>query len=244
MEATELVVIALIYALAGTVHGLIGFAFAVVAVPLISLIHSPVVAVGMTIVIGPLLMLYNTWLHRGSVAFRGIVPLMLVGLIFVPIGAIFLRRAPEDAIMITLGAVLVLMTLFATFAAERTSAVLGFRPVGYGFSVLAGFIAGAFTSGGPPIVAYLYNADRDRLRAKANSQLFFAVFAITGLISHSTTGVVTAERALYALPLFPVAFFSIRFGAYLSRRLPAQTFRWITDGGLLLLGAYLIVTHL
>lgn len=239
----DFLLFAAVYAVSGVVHGLVGFAFAVISVPLISMAYSPAIAVGMTIIVGPCLMLYNTWLHRHHLDFKKIVPLLLAGMALIPVGALFLHTTPESVIMITLGSVVILLTLFTVLSGERSVAALGAPGVGYGFSLLAGFIAGAFTTGGPPIVAYLYNTDSDRMRAKANTQLFFLIFAVAALLTHIVVGTVTAERTLRALPFIPIAFLSVRLGALLSARMQVRTFRYVTDAALVGLGIYLIVTN-
>jgi hypothetical protein len=233
-----------IYAASGLLHGVVGFAFAVLAVPLLSMIYSPQVAVGMTIIVGPCLMFYNAWLHRQELDFRALVPLVAVGALFIPVGALFLSRTPEAVTMIVLGTVVIALTLFTLVSGERTTRALAAPGVGYGFSALSGFIAGAFTAGGPPIAAYLYNTDTDRKRAKANVQLFFAVLAIAALISHIVAGTVTGPRTVAALPYIPVAFLSIRLGALIAAKIPLHAFRMVTDIALVALGLYLIVSHI
>ncbi len=239
----EALLLVAIYALAGVTHGMVGFAFAVVSVPLISLLYSPATAVGMNLIIGPLLMLYNVWLHRREIAFRSVIPLLLVGVVFIPAGAVFLQTQPESLIMITLGFVVIALTLVSAFAEDHLRSIMRVPGLGYGFAMLSGFISGAFSSGGPPIVAYLYNTNTDRRTSKANVQLFFLIFALTALMLHLQTGVVNGERALRALPFVPVAFVSIRIGGYIASKLSTPAFKWVTDAGLIALGVYLIVVH-
>jgi uncharacterized membrane protein YfcA len=240
----HLLILGAVYAFSGFIHGVTGFAFAVISVPVLSMLYSPLAAVGITAVIGPPLMIYNTWLHRKNIQLKRIFPLLIAGIVFIPVGAFFLYAAPEGLIMATLGGVVILLTLFTAFSPQNAISALKTRGVGFGFASISGVIAGAFATAGPIVVAYLYNTDNIRKRAKANTQLFFSIMGTAILITHLAAGTVTRERALIAILFIPVAFSCTRLGVYFYSKLPIRLFRILTDAGLVALGCYLVITNL
>jgi hypothetical protein len=239
----QALILGLIYFAAGLIQGLTGFAFAVLSVPILSVMYNPVQAVAMTAVIGPPVLIYNWWLHRSHAEPRRIIRLLVITLVFVPVGIFFLYRAPEAIIMTALGAIVILLTLFSAFAADRVTAALRKPGVGFGVGSVSGVLSGAFTTPGPTIVAYLYNTDPSRMRAKANTQIVFTALSIVVLAIHASSGVVNGAIALRVLPSVPVALLAMKLGAYLSGRLPVHIFRIVTDSCLVALGGYLILSN-
>jgi len=232
-----------VFAFASFVQGLTGFAFALICVPALSLIFSPKEAVGIVAALGPVIVIYNFLLHRKEVEYRRVYPLALFSLIFLPVGAFFLYTVPESAAMVSLGVVVILLTLSSVLFSEKSSAVLGTRAAGYGFAALSGILGGAFSAPSVAIVTYFYTSDRSRMRAKSNVQFFFASISLAILLTHLVGGTVNKTAVLRALPFVPVIFLFTRLGAVLSRRLPVRFFRLLTDASLVALGAYLVVTH-
>lgn len=233
-----------IFFLAGFVQGLTGFAFALLAVPLLSLFGSLKAAVGLMATVGFIIILYSCYLHRGEVDVRRILPLALVAVACIPLGAMFLIRASERIVTITLGAVVIALALGSMKVGEERLKVLQPRWIGYLFSAVSGLLGGAFSAPGPIVVAYLNATESTPLKAKANTQLFFTFTSIGLFLTHLLGGTITLSVIVKALPLIPLSMAGTHLGVRLSSQLPTRVLRGLIDAALVLLGGYLILSRL
>lgn len=242
MSAVSIVALAALYMIAAFVQGLTGFAYGLILVPMLSLFFvSPAEAVGMTAVSALFQITYNYLLHRRDVQHRRMLILAAVAVVCIPIGAVALYSLPEHMILAALGAVVVGMTLLSMLVSSRVRTVLGRRDVALSFTAVSGLVAGAFSTPGPVIVGYLYATDQNRMRAKANAQFFFVVITGAIVVTHVVGGGVNEVSLARSLPFAPVVLLGTKVGAVLSKRMPVDVFRRITDFFLIGMGSYLLV---
>ena len=244
MTLETIILLAGVFILASFIQGLTGFAFGLISVPLFALLFSAREAVGMVAIAGSVLVLYSFFLHRNKVEYRKVVYLGLISIVFLPLGAYFLVSLPENTVMLVLGAVIVLLTVYSSLFTERSKRLMAMKGSGFIAAVISGLLGGAFTSPGPAMVVYLYTLDETRLQAKANVQFFFAMISVAILTTHIVSGTVNSVAFTRAAPFLPVVILGTKLGVMLSYRLPVRVFRLVTDIGLLLLGVYIVVTSL
>lgn len=244
MSAVLVLSIALLCALAGFLRGLAGFGFAVLAVPAVALMVGPRDAVVLNSLVGLVLSGYSFFVYRHSVEYHRLLQLIGFSILFVPIGAVFVYVAPEALILQLLGLVVVFLTLITMMSTERMREILSNRMVGFVLCGIGGLLTGAYTAGGPPIVAYLYNSDKSLLRAKANLQFFFVVLTTTVVAIHSVSGRVQAGHFVAAFILAPIATAGARLGIAAARRVPSEKMRLGVDLGLISLGSYIFLSNL
>ncbi|MFO8065722.1 MAG: sulfite exporter TauE/SafE family protein [Spirochaetota bacterium] len=244
MDILHIILLAALYAASSFVQGLTGFGMALIAAPILALAFDPQTAVGMVVGVGVSVGIYNFILHRRHVEYRRVFPLALASYPLVPVGAYFLENVEGNIVMIALGAVVILMTAFSVLIQSTLQTWMRRPGVGYLFSAISGLFLGAFSTSGPPVVAYFYTGDHDRMRAKANTQFFFAATAAAALITHVAAANITAFTLVRSLPFLPVVLLGTWAGAHVSGRLPTHIFHRATDVFLVALGAYLILGNL
>jgi uncharacterized protein len=165
--------VCLCFALGSFAQALSGFGFALIAIPLASLVMAPIDAVVIQTLAGFVMSCIMAWQYRADAdrdVLRRVVPASLVG---IPIGMLIANVASDRALRFGVGiAVLVAATAIATgyrIRTSRTSAVDGF----------AGFVSGvlAATTGtnGPPLVIALAGRDAEPLAFRATLQAAFAI---------------------------------------------------------------------
>ncbi|MFW5914993.1 MAG: sulfite exporter TauE/SafE family protein [Planctomycetota bacterium] len=244
MTLETIFILAGVFILASFIQGLTGFAFGLISVPLFAVLFSAREAVGMVAITGSVLVLYSFFLHRKNVEFRKVVYLGLISILFLPPGAYFLVSLPERTVMLVLGTVIVLLTIYSALFTEKSKQLMAKKGAGFTAAAVSGLLGGAFTSPGPAMVVYLYTLDESRLQAKANVQFFFAVISIAILSTHIVSGTVNSVALSRAAPFLPVVILGTKLGVMLSYRMPVRFFRVLTDIGLIFLGVYIIVTSL
>jgi uncharacterized membrane protein YfcA len=103
-----------------------------------------------------------------------------------------------------------------------------------GFS--SGVIGGAFNTGGPPIVSYIYRRPDPPEVLKATVQITFVVFTLVRLSTAVAVGLIDAEIVRLALWLSPTVIAGAIAGLALGRRVSGERFRTVSWAALGLLG--------
>lgn len=178
---------------------------------------------------------------RKHVRFRVLWPIIVTGMVGVPVGLFLLIRLPEDVMRISLG-VLILVTLsievFVAGNRVRTPSV----PVALGAGLLSGALGGAFSVGGPPVTLYLSSILEDKRDLKANLLFYFLIIAVLRIPLFAAGGVITGQLLGAAgVLLIPLALGMVG-GLILFHRVPSHIVRK-TAQALLAVSAVLLIAR-
>lgn len=216
----------------------------VIAVPLMALAVSPVLAASITLPILIVQDVVSVWAFRKTWD-RGILLLMLpsaaVGIFAGFALAAFVR---PGAVELAVGVISVLFAVQRLWLERRGAPVRAAAPEGVPWrGVLAGVAAG-FTSqishaGGPPFQIYVLPKQLARDVFIGTSAIFFAVVNWIKVPAYLALGQVTAESLSTAAALLPLAIASTWAGVWLVRRVPGQAFYKVIYGLLVVVGAKL-----
>ncbi len=252
----------LVVSAAAFVQGTVGFAFALLTVPLLSLVVTPGAATALGATLGTVVVITGAILHRDEIQWGGMLALTVVAVAFLPVGALFVARAPEPIVISLLGLVALsvgLDSLQRLWRSRRRAAHAGSSPeshlpdtkhsrqkrrqglLGTAAAALSGAFGGAFATPGPPMVAYLYATTSDRRLAKANLQAFFILISLLTVATQVVVGNLTTDLLPFALLTAPPVALSTALGVYVSRRLNTMRLRLATDLALVGLGIALII---
>ncbi|MGH7660468.1 MAG: sulfite exporter TauE/SafE family protein [Vulcanimicrobiaceae bacterium] len=236
-----LVVVALGAAVAGFVQGLTGFAFGLTALAFWAWVLEPKIA-GPLIVLGSLLG-HVFSLHRARTGFdvKRLAPLIVGGIIGVPLGVVLLKHMNADAFKLGTGILLVVYCP-ATLLSHR---VPGLARLGPPADAVAGVVSGVMSGlgglGGSTSTLWctLRGWDRDALRATFQS--FNFALQLTTFIAYAITGVISRELlrdfAIAAPALIVPAF----IGGKLYGHFSDLMFRRLVLGLLTVSGCVLII---
>jgi len=201
-----LIVAALVVALAACVQASIGFAYALLAAPLLQLVSSELVP-GPVLISSLLLSSLTAWRERSSIDRRG-VGLALTGRLpgaLLAVAAI--GRLPQktyDALFGSLVLVAVLISIWGKAVRPTPRALLA-------AGVASGFMGTLTSVGGPPIALVYQHASGPQLRSTLNA--YFALGSIVSLGLLALAGQLTLTHVLMGLVLSP----AIGLGFYVSR---------------------------
>jgi uncharacterized membrane protein YfcA len=196
-----------IVALSAFMRGLTGFGFAIAAVPLMSLVIDPKLAVAITVVLpvpSGLMDLPKAWpaSHRPAM-----IRLIAGALIGTPLGMLVLRVMPADVQRIVIAASAILALLAVWLLKKPSHLGLLARPTPAGIS--SGVLNGLAGMPGPPVVAYLLTIPITPAAARSSLIVFFLATGIFATVSGIVTGVVTVRSALIsAICLAPFVVFN------------------------------------
>ncbi|KRA61812.1 hypothetical protein ASD79_06805 [Caulobacter sp. Root655] len=212
-----------------------GFAgIGVVAVPMMALVISPVLAAAITL---PILLaqdVVSVWAFRKTWD-RGLLILMLpAAAVGIFLGWALAARVSVSAVELAIGVISIafsLQRLWAERAVKAADAIAAgpARPLmGLGLGALCGMVAG-FTSqvahaGGPPFQIYVLPRRLPRDVFIGTSAIFFATVNWMKVPAYAALGQFTRQTLTTAAVLLPLALASTWAGVWLVRRVPAEGF--------------------
>jgi uncharacterized membrane protein YfcA len=234
---TEALVVIVVFS-ASFVQTLTGFGFALMVMPLITLMLGLRTAAPLVALAGLTLYTINLLRHRAAFNVKEVVPMGVAAALGVPVGVWVLANADENLVRQLLGLILV---AYASYALARPKAPrLRSQRWAYPAGFAAGCLGGAYNTPGPPAIVYgsLRRWPKDEFRAAMQ-----ALFLLTGLLvvashivaQHVTAGVLTLY--LYAAPALGLG---ILAGSRADRWVDANRFRTLVNGMVLVLGVALV----
>lgn len=174
-----------------------------------------------------------TYLLMGSVA--GII---LGGLTF------HLLIDNERAFKIVIGILAILYVLYRVFGLPQLPIAEDkpyFRPLGWLFGTIAGFLSTLIHAGGPPAVMYMLPQKLPKDIYVGTLALFFTIVNLMKLVPYGTLGLIKVGNLTTILILAPICLLSARFGIYLNKRFDPVWFNRIVYVLLFLTGVQLVV---
>lgn len=188
--------------LAAFMRGVTGFGFAIAAVPMMSLVMEPRLAIGVSILLplpSGLMDLAKAWPQ----SYRRVMPRLIGGAIVgTPIGMVLLGIMAADLQrMIVAAAAFYALAAVYLFKDPEKLGPLG-RPTPAGLG--AGLLNGLAGMPGPPVVAYILTQPIAPAMSRASLIVFFLATGVVGGASGVATGVITPGSALASLICLPL----------------------------------------
>ncbi len=169
------------------------------------------------------------WIYyRASFRWQAIAPLVCSALLCIPIGLVGLHYVSEDLARKVLGSLIVLYVAYDIVRlVAPTAAMPAFASPrwAYLFGGISGFLTGAFTTGGPPLVMYANSSGWSPEEFKGNLPGVYVIALTVALTGHYFEGHLTGELwklALYTLPVFALG---MGLGIGLSKQIDADGFK-------------------
>ncbi len=203
--------------LAAFIHGLAGFAFALFAVPLLSLFWPLKEVVPLMALLG---FIVNAVLLASLKKYFQVYRVFSLSVGAIPgviIGAIFLSKAPEIQLKIILG---------ITLIGYGSWGLINLRPKiilsekwGYIFGFLAGALGAALNTPGPPVVVYVTLKGWPKDEVKSTLQGYFLILLVGIIMAHLSKGLITRQTFIRFLEFCPAVLIGIFLGHSLYHRL-------------------------
>lgn len=231
--------LAFIVYFAALMQTLSGFGFALLVMPLLTLVMGLGTAVPLVSLIAVTLYAVNLARYRRSINLGELKRLALAAALGVPVGLWLVASVPETAVKFLLGLLLITYALYAFI--NPTLAFVVPTGWGYGVGFLSGCLGGAYNVPGPPVIVYgsLRQWPRDEFRA-----VLQALFLLQGMLvvfGHGVLGHLTTAVFTFYLAAIPALFLGIFTAARLDAKINKAQFRKLVTGLILVLGVSLII---
>ncbi len=209
----EFAAIAAVALLGGMVRGFSGFGGALVITPVLSIVvgaRIAVPAVVLMMLFSTLQLVPSTWPHvrwprQWALSVAGCIGVVLGGFVLLRIDPELLRRAISA---ITAVSALLLMTGWRYEGAHSNT-------VAAAAGGLGGFISGAASVGGPPVVAFLLAGPGSPAEIRAAISYYFVFTQSVGLIFYGSTGLLGLQTLIVAALITPTLLIGTWIGARL-----------------------------
>jgi uncharacterized membrane protein YfcA len=245
VSAQNIVVAASILCLASTVQSAIGFAYALVATPLLVWIGIPLPNVITLVAVCSFVQAIIGARHlRASVPWRSTLIATIVRAGMLLVGLLILRRISGldiYTIRFVVGVVLCLLVITQVVGKVRPAENRHWLWGGLAFST-SGLLAGACGMGGPPLVLWAMAHDwpAEKIRGFLFT-VFTATIPIQIILLYFTFGTDILLTAGTALLLAPAVFLGAAIGLPLGNRLPRPVLNGIVYATLLVIGLSSII---
>lgn len=218
-----------------------GFGEALVSMPIVTLLVGLEVArplIAILSVFNGLAILAGHWQH---LRFRSAIPLVIASFVGIALVMWLLKdmSAYEAAVKAILGVIVIAFALFKLLHPERLH--LKTDRTAFGFGFLAGILAGAYNTPGPPIVVYgtVRRWTPDQFRA--TFQGFALPSSVLVVIGHGISGTITRDVLSLVVVTLPICALAIFLGRRLSFYIKENRFSQILYILLLGIGLWLVV---
>jgi hypothetical protein len=217
-----------------------GFGFALMAMPLISLVVGVKTAAPLVAMLGFTLYAVNLVRYRHGLVLREVARLAVAAAVGVPVGVWLLSALDERVVEAALGVVLIGYAAYMLLKPQATPSLqsnLWAYPVGF----ISGCLGGAFNTPGPPVIIYGDLKQWPRNQFRSTLQALFLFTSGLVILSHAFAGHVTRPILVsYALSI-PFLLLGVLAGSHIDRRLDNERFRMLVIVMILATGVLLLV---
>lgn len=223
----------------GISKGGFGGGLGMVAVPMLSLVISPVAAAAILLPVLCLMDLFALRGFRGKFDLTVIKPILPAALVGVIAGALTFHLMSERSIKLMIALLTFLFCFDALIKALRKTKPEAKRPNAWRASLwssLAGFTSFSVHAGGPPLNMYLLPLRLQKSLYVSTTVVFFTFINYVKLIPYFSLGLFSTDILLTALVLTPIAPVGIWLGIYMHNRLDEKLFYQLCYAFLFLTG--------
>jgi uncharacterized membrane protein YfcA len=229
----SLVIAALVVtAVAAVGQSVTGFGYALLVVPVLTVVAGPKTAVATMTAIGVPLVLFNAVRWRGHLERRLALVLLGTALLGMPAGVLILRGADERLLAAIVGVVVVMLTI----AIWRGLTVPPGPPTLVTAGLLSGVLSTSVGTNGPPLVVALHAEDIEPAAFRATLQAIFAIEGSIALATFWANGLVTANVLVATAIGVPTAIGGALLGDRIARHVDRARFRTLVLWNLVLSG--------
>ena len=225
----------------GIAKGGLGGGIAIVGVPLMAMVVSPVQAAAILL---PILMVMDLlamrvyWRQWDAANLRILLPAALGG---TGLGFLTAQSISADGLRVIVA--VVALVYAARYFSRRRDGRGGAPPhrgLGLFWGLLAGFTSFSIHAGGPPLHAYLLPQRMHRTTFQATGIGFFFVVNWSKVLPYAWLGQWTPDNLAMSLVLLPLAPVGVALGRYLHTRVDDELFYQVVHASLLVIGVKLL----
>ncbi len=214
---------------------------ALLAVPLMALVISPIQAAGIMLPILIVMDWVSVWSYRKHWNKQLLIVMLPGAIIGIAAGGFLAGYVDDQLVRLCVGVIAVLFPLYAVFKPRGGDAfIAGNRPLGAVAGIVAGFTSFIAHAGGPPYQAYAIPQNLDKRIYAGTGVMFFFVVNFVKILPYAMLGQFDRSNLTTSLILIPIAPIGVLFGVWLVKRIDQTLFYRILYGLIFTVGVKLI----
>ena len=209
---------------AAVTQSIVGFGYALLVVPVLTVLLGPKVAVVASTAVGAVLVAWNAWRWCHDIRWREATTVSAAALVAMPIGLAVLTHANDQTLRAIVGITILVFTVWLWRGLHL--------PQGRRTEVVAGFTSGALAASvgtnGPPVVIAFQAVGMEPAPFRATLQFCFFVQATVAFALFWSRGLVVADVGSTFVVGMPAAVIGALIGDRIAPRVHQGPFRaWI-----------------
>jgi uncharacterized membrane protein YfcA len=219
--ATTLGVLAVIL-FAAFIHGIAGFAFGLMSVPLLALLLPAHQAVVISSLVGASSNVWQAWVHRDHVDRAAVRDLTVSAYLGMPVGLVVFKLVSSRTLQVLLGVAVVaaVVVLVSRVDVSRVG-----RRFEYGCGFVSGVLNTSLSTNGPPVVFALQARGLPPDLFRGTISLFFTICNVGALVGFALAGKVNRAGVLVSLVALPALLVGLAGAGPVRRRIDPRRFR-------------------
>ncbi|MGQ8337130.1 sulfite exporter TauE/SafE family protein [Sunxiuqinia sp. A32] len=237
----EWIISAVVVLMAALLKGMTGFGFALLAVPLLSLIFPIQSLIPAMTIFNLITSVYILTKIKLKIKAKYFLPMLLASLIGIPIGVYVLTYFPEKMLELAAGiSIFSISMVFLLGGNHLAPEKRREKPI-----VFAGFLSGLLTSsmsiGGPPIALAMNRKGYSKESFRKIFALISVINAAISSILYVVKGIFVAFSVKFAIVLLPVIIVGSKIGNVMATRIDQLLFRKVILYLNMSLGLFIII---
>lgn len=225
----------------GMAKGGLGGGLAILSVPILALVVSPLQAAAIMLPILVVMDMVAMWSFRHSWSRVNIVSTLPGAVAGIVVGALTFPYLSEAAVKVLIGLVAVVFGLDYWLRKSVAAVAAGIsHSKGNFWGMVSGFTSFGIHAGGIPISVYFLPQQMDKKQLMGTFAVFFGVVNVVKLIPYTLLGQFSAENLATSLALMPVAPLGVLFGYRVLTRISQTLVYRLSYGFLVVVGAKLL----
>jgi len=203
---------------------------ALLAVPMMALVISPVQAAGIMLPILIVMDWVSVWSYRKHWNKRVLMTMLPGALVGIVAGGLLASHVDDQFVRLCVGVIAIGFPLYVfsqklLFAAkDQTSIAAGNTPLGVIAGATAGFTSFVAHAGGPPYQAYALSQGLEKQTYAGTSVMFFFIVNMVKVVPYALIGQFDATNLTTSLILIPIAPIGVLLGVWLIKRIDQALF--------------------
>jgi len=221
------------------VTGLAGFGMGMVVSPFLLLVLEPKQVVVIITTLSFINVAIIGFKGRKNINIGELYPLVLPGLIGVPVGVLALAIISPRYLRIAIAAIILLLSAISLFRKKIPLSKLSLVTVIIGFS--SAMLVTGLGVGIPLVAWYLYNQGQSGTVLRLNTAVYYLVVALGAIVIYGFAGLYTADLLLLSLVLLPVSLLGFKLGSKLAGIIGANKLRSVVLSVIIMSGLVMLI---
>lgn len=216
------IIASLVILLASIIQGMTGFGAGLLTGPALALFLEPKLVVMIIMFTGIGNLVFVVYNARKHIHADRALPLILPGMLGVPVGAYILHRAASSMTSLAIACVSILFSLILLTGYHMPIKREAVASLGFGFT--SGILCAGVGMGGPPLILFLSNQRWPKEIFRGTIALHFLLTGTLAIMFYVITGIATYSRVVTSISLLLPAIIGFFVGNLIFHRVSSTIF--------------------